>query len=66
MKNSTHRFDAVGHEPVEALDEEQKPEHEEERDIELVAEYGEGEEGLGDEHPCLVVQTLWRVEDGDS
>ena len=54
----THGFDTVGHEPVETLDEEEKAEHEEEGDVELIAEYGEGEERFGDEHPCLVVQTL--------
>ena len=40
---------------MEALDEKEETEHEEERDVEFIAEYGEGEEGLGDEHPCLVV-----------
>ena len=54
----THGFDAVGHEPVEALDEEKKAKHEKERDVELIAEYGESEEGLCNEHPCLVVETL--------
>ena len=51
----THGFDAVGHEPVEALDEEKEAKHEEKRDVEFVPEDGEREEGLGDEHPCLVV-----------
>ena len=51
----TYGFDAVGHEPVEALDEEKETEHEEKGDVEFVAEDGEREEGFGDKHPCLVV-----------
>ena len=47
---------------METLDEEKETKHEEEGDVELVTEDGEGEEGLCDEHPCLVVQTL--EEDG--
>ena len=55
----TYGFHAVCHEPVETFDEEEETKHEEEGHVELVTEDGEGEEGLCDEHPCLIVETLW-------
>ena len=54
----THGFDTVSHEPMEALDEEEEAKHEEERHVKFVPEDREGEERLGDEHPCLVVKPL--------
>ena len=55
---STYGFNTVRHEPVEAFDEEQEAKHEEERHVEFVPEDREGEERLGNEHPCLVVKPL--------
>ena len=57
-EREAYGFDAVSHEPMEALDEEEEAKHEKEGDVELITEYGESEERLCDEHPCLVVETL--------
>ena len=54
----TYRFHAVCHKPMETFDEQEEAKHEEERHIEFVPEDREGEERLGDEHPCLVVKPL--------
>ena len=54
-QGKTNGFDAVCHEPMETFDKEEETEHEKEWDIELVTKDGKGEEGLGNEHPCLVV-----------
>ena len=43
---------------METLDEEEEAKHEEERHIKLVAEDGEREEGLCDEHPRLIIEAL--------
>ena len=54
----THGFHAVGHKPVETLDEQEETKHEEEGHVELIAKDGEGEERFGYEHPCLIVEAL--------
>ena len=43
---------------METFDEQEEAKHEEERHIEFVPEDREGEERLGNEHPCLVVKPL--------
>ena len=43
---------------METLHEQEETEHKNKRDIELISEDGECEEGFGDKHPGLVVQSL--------
>ena len=40
---------------MEALYKQKKSEHNGKWDVELVAEDGKGQEGLRNEHPCLVI-----------
>lgn len=54
----TRRFHPVTHQPMETLHKQKESEHNGERNIELVAKDGKGEQGLCDEHPCLVIQPL--------
>ena len=51
-------LDAIAAEPVEDLDEEQGDEHDDELDVELVAEDGHGEAGLHDSVLSALVQAL--------
>lgn len=41
---TTHPFNTIGSQPVERFDKEQEPEHEEERDVEIISENSEREE----------------------
>ena len=52
---ATCRFHPVTREPMETLHKQEKTEHNSEWNIELVAEDGKGQQGLRNEHPCLVV-----------
>ena len=54
----TYRFHAVRHEPMEAFDEQEESKHDDKGYIEVIPKYGEREQGLRDEHPCLIIQPL--------
>ena len=54
----TYPFDAVGKQPVETFDEEQKTKHERERNVEFITEDGERKQRLSDKEPHAVVKPL--------
>ena len=60
----THRFHAVGHKPMETLDEEEEPEHNNERNVKVVPKYRKRQERFRDKHPCLVVEPLMEAPRG--
>ena len=54
----TYRFHTVSQKPMKAFDEQQKVKHDDEGYVKVITKYGKRQEGFGDEHPCLVIETL--------
>lgn len=55
---ATRRFHPVTHQPMETLHKQEKPKHNGEWNVEFVTEDGKGQQGLCNEHPCLVIEPL--------
>ena len=58
IASNTHRLHAVSHEPMEAFDEQEEAKHNDERNVKVVPKDGKRQQRFGDEHPCLIIETL--------